>query len=115
MAGEGTAPDAGTRRAKGKPPAWRTAIELLVLLSASDDAVGTGEALARLGAPRSTLNRLCRILAQYELLDLSRRGRIALGRAALALGSRREDLMRAEDEWRLAPRRKQLARGHCHV
>ena len=62
-----------------KPPAWRTAIELLALLSASDGAVGTGEAVARLGAPRSTLNRLCRILARYELIDLSRRGRIALG------------------------------------
>jgi DNA-binding IclR family transcriptional regulator len=101
----GTAVDPGNRRSRGRPPAWRTAIELLVLLSASDDAIGTGEAVARLGATRSTLNRLCLILAQYELLDLSRRGRIALGQAALALGSRREeDLMRAEDERRSAPR-----------
>ena len=107
----GTALDPGNRRTTAKSPAWRTAIELLVLLSASDGAIGTGEAVARLGAPRSTLNRLCRILAQHELIDLSRRGRIALGRAGLALGSRREDLMRAEDERRLAPRRKQLARA----
>jgi ribose transport system substrate-binding protein len=106
-----TALDLGRPRSKGKPPAWRTAIELLVLLSASDGVVGTGEAITCLGAPSSTLNRLCRILAQYELLDLSRRGQIALGRAALALGSRREDLLRAEDERRLAPRRKQLARA----
>jgi hypothetical protein len=103
--------DPGSGRAKRKSPAWRTAIELLALLSVSDGAVGTGEAVARLGAPRSTLNRLCRILARYELLDLSRHGRIALGRAALALGSRREDLMRVEDERRLAPRRKQLGRA----
>jgi ribose transport system substrate-binding protein len=107
----GRALDPRNRRAKAKPPAWRTAIELLALLSVSDGAVGTGEAIARLGASRSTLNRLCRILAQYELIDLSRRGRIALGPAALTLGSRREDLMRAEDERRLAPRRKQLARA----
>ena len=105
----GTALDPGNRRAKPKPPAWRTAVELLALLSVSDGAVATGEAIARLGAPRSTLNRLCRILARHELLDLSRRGHIALGRAVLALGSRREDLMRAEDERRLGPRRKQLA------
>jgi DNA-binding IclR family transcriptional regulator len=97
----GAALDPGNRRTTAKSPAWRTAIELLVLLSASDGAIGTGEAVARLGAPRSTLNRLCRILAQHELIDLSRRGRIALGRAGLALGSRREDLMRAEDERRL--------------
>jgi ribose transport system substrate-binding protein len=103
--------DPGSGRTKRKSPAWRTAIELLALLSVSDGAVGTGEAVARLGAPRSTLNRLCRILARYKLLDLSRHGRIALGRAALALGSRREDLMRVEDERRLAPRRKQLARA----
>ena len=101
----GTALDRGNRRAGAKPPSWRTAIELLALLSVSEGAVGTGEAIARFGASRSTLNRLCRILAQYELIDLSRRGRIALGPAALALGSRREDLMRAEDERRLAPRR----------
>jgi ribose transport system substrate-binding protein len=107
----GKALDPATRQAKTKPPAWRIAIELLALLSVSNGAVGTGEAIACLAAPRSTLNRLCRILAQYELLDLSRRGRIALGQAALALGSRREDLMRAEDERRLAPRRKQLVRA----
>jgi ribose transport system substrate-binding protein len=107
----GTALDPGNRRSRGRSPAWRTAIELLLLLSASDGAIGTGEAVASLGASRSTLNRLCRILAQYEMLDLSRRGRIALGEAALALGSRREDLMRAEDERRLALRRKQLARA----
>ncbi len=103
--------DPGNRRVKGKLPAWRTAIELLVLLSASEGAVRTGEAVARLHAPRSTLNRLCRILAGYALIDVSSRGRIALGPAALALGSRREDLMRAEDERRLAPRRKRLARA----
>jgi ribose transport system substrate-binding protein len=107
----GMALESESRRAKGKLPAWRTAIDLLVLLSASDGAVGTGEAVARLGAPRSTLNRLCRILAQYGLIDLSRRGRIALGPASLALGSRREELMRAEDERRLSPRRKPLARA----
>jgi DNA-binding IclR family transcriptional regulator len=97
----GTALDQGNWRPTAKPPAWRTAIELLALLSVSDGAIGTGEAVARLGAPRSTLNRLCRILTQYELLDLSRRGRIALGLAAVAFGSRREDLIRAEDERRL--------------
>ena len=107
----GTAVDPGNTWSRGRPPAWRTAIELLVLLSASDGAIRTGEAVARLGAPRSTLNRLCRILAQYELIDLARRGRIALGQAALALGSRRSDLMRAEDERRLAPRLKRLARA----
>ena len=69
--------DPGTQQSKAKPPAWRITIELLALLSASDGAIGTGEALACLGAPRSTLNRLCRVLARYELLDLSRRGRIA--------------------------------------
>jgi ribose transport system substrate-binding protein len=106
----GTALDRGNRGAGAKPPSWRTAIELLAMLSVSEGAVGTGEAVARLGASRSTLNRLCRILAQYELIDCSRRGRIALGPVALALGSRREELMRAEDERRLAPRRKRLAR-----
>ena len=35
----GTALDPGNRRARGKPPAWRTAIELLALLSVSDGAV----------------------------------------------------------------------------
>jgi ribose transport system substrate-binding protein len=107
----GTALDRGNRGAGAKPPSWRTAIELLAMLSVSEGAVGTGEAVARLGASRSTLNRLCRILAQYELIDCSRRGRIALGPVALALGSRREELMRAEDERRLAPRRKQLVRA----
>jgi ribose transport system substrate-binding protein len=107
----GTVLDPGSQRVKGESPAWRTAIELLVLLSVSDGAVATGEAVARLGTSRSTLNRLCRILAQYELLDLPRRGRIALGPTALALASRREDLMRVEDERRLAPRRKPLARA----
>ena len=51
----------------------------------------TGRRSHVLARPRSTLNRLCRILAQYELIDLSRRGQIALGPAALTLGSRRED------------------------
>jgi ribose transport system substrate-binding protein len=107
----GTVLDPGSQRVKGESPAWRTAIELIVLLSVSDGAVATGEAVARLGTSRSTLNRLCRILVQYELLDLPRRGRIALGPTALALASRREDLMRVEDERRLAPRRKPLARA----
>src|ERR1700721_1900257 len=70
-----------------------------------------GRAIGTQPASRTAIDRLCRILAQYELLDLSRRGRIALGPAARTLGSRREDLMRAEDERRLAPRRKQLARA----
>jgi ribose transport system substrate-binding protein len=111
MGEPGMALDPGNRLPSGKPPAWRTALKLLALLSVSDGAVRPGEAVTRLGAPRSTLNRLCRILAQYELIDISRRGRIGLGPAALALGSRREDLIRAEDERRLSPRRKPLARA----
>jgi DNA-binding IclR family transcriptional regulator len=108
VAGVGRAFD---QKAEEKPPAWRIAIELLVLLSAADGGVGTGEAVARLRAPRSTLNRLCRILARNDLIDVSCRVRIALGPAALTLGFRREDLIRAEDERRLAPRSKGLARA----
>ncbi|HEY1864447.1 MAG TPA: substrate-binding domain-containing protein [Roseiarcus sp.] len=92
-------------------PGRETAVALLLLLGDREGRIRTGEAAQRLGAPRSSLRRICCILAREQLLDLSVRGWIALGSAAAALGTRRDEMLRLEDERRLAPRRKQLARA----
>jgi ribose transport system substrate-binding protein len=92
-------------------PGRETAVALLLLLGDREGRVRTGETARRLGAARSSLHRICCILAREQLLDLSVRGWIALGSAAAALAARRDEMLRSEDERRLAPRRKQLARA----
>ena len=92
-------------------PGRDTAVALMLLLGDLDGRVRMGEAARRLGAPRSSLHRISSILAREQLLDLSVRGWIALGSAAAALGAHRDEMLRLEDERRLAPRRKQLARA----
>lgn len=87
------------------------AIELIGLLAASEGGLRTGEAARLLTIARSSLNRIGHVLARYELVDVSARGRIMLGPAAVRLGQRREAMLRHEDEHRLAPRRKRLSRA----
>ncbi len=87
------------------------AVALLLALARGPGRLRTGDAVGLLSAPRSSLNRIARILADEGLLDLSRRGWIALGPAASAIGTCREAQLRGEDERRLAPRRKRLARA----
>ena len=87
------------------------AVALLLLLAELEGRVRTGEAARRLGAARSSLHRISRILARAQLVDLSVRGSISLGCAAAALGARRDEMLRSEDERRLAPRRKPLDRA----
>jgi ABC-type sugar transport system substrate-binding protein len=97
--------------ARALVPGRQTAIALLLLLGDLDGRVRTGEAARRLGAARSSLHRISCILAREQLLDLSVRGWISLGSVAAALGTRRDEMLRSEDERRLAPRRKPLARA----
>src|SRR5579871_1379331 len=98
-------------QASAMRPARDLPVALLLALSLADGPMRTAEIVRRLAAPRSTLHRVCRILAREGLLDISRRGSIALGPAAEAIGRRREDILRAEDERRLAPRPKHGARA----
>ena len=97
--------------ARALVPGREIAIALMLLLAELEGRVSTGVAAKRLGAPRSSLHRILRILAQEQLVDLSVRGSISLGSVAAALGARRDEMLRAEDERRLAPRRKQLNRA----
>lgn len=99
------APAGGSRRGRS------VAIALICLLAAREGAIRTGEAARHLAIARSSLNRIGRVLADHGLLDLTRRGWIALGPAALRLGNRREAMLRQEDERRQAPRRKRLSRA----
>jgi len=93
-------------------PGREIAVALLLMLADRDGWVRTEEAARRLGAPRSSLHRICRTLARTGLLDLSVRGSIALGPAVAALGASRDEMLRSEDERRLVTGRKPLARGH---
>ena len=99
------------REARGSVPGRETAVALLILLGTCEGRIRTAEAARRLRAARSSLNRIARILAREGLLDLSVRGSIALGAAAASLGAHRDEMLRSEDERRLAPRRKELARA----
>lgn len=97
---------------RSRPASGRSiAIELLCLLAASGGPLPIRHALSRLAVARSTLHRVTRILAGHGLLDVSTHGTIALGPAAERLAMRREDRLREEDERRLTPRRKSLARA----
>jgi ribose transport system substrate-binding protein len=92
-------------------PGRETAVALLLLLADREGRIKTGEAARLLGAARSSLHRISCILAREQLLDLSVRGWISLGSVATALGRRRDEMLRSEDDRRLAPRRKQLTRA----
>lgn len=102
---EPAAPAEGSRRGRS------VAIELIGLLATHEGALRTGEAARLLAIARSSLNRIAHVLADHGLVDLSRRGWIALGPVAARLGQRRETMLRHEDEHRLAPRRKRLSRA----
>lgn len=80
------------------------AIGLLRLLISAERPIAVAEALARLGAPRATLHRVARIFAARGIVDCRRRGWLAFGPVGLALAARREALLQAEDQRRLAPR-----------
>ena len=98
-------------RASARVPGRQTAVALLLLLGDLDRRVRTREVARRLGAASSSGHQISCILARERLLDLSVRGWIALGSVAAALGTRRDEMLRSEDERRLAPRRNQLARA----
>ena len=80
------------------------AIGLIELLISVERPIRVAEALARLAAPRATLHRVTRILASRGLIDRRRRAWLAVGPVGLALAARREELLQAEDQRRLAPR-----------
>jgi ABC-type sugar transport system substrate-binding protein len=109
---EAAAPDASQPGQSPHPRVGRSvAIELLLLLAASNGQLATGEALRRLAIARSTLHRITRILEEYGLLDLSVRGILSIGPTAARLALRREEQLREEDERRLVPRHKRLTRA----
>ncbi|MBN8997874.1 MAG: hypothetical protein J0H54_00400, partial [Rhizobiales bacterium] len=99
--------EAEERRRRGRT----AAIALLALVAGRQAGVATGDALAALGIARSSLHRMARILAAHGLLDLSVRGRLSPGPLAVRLALRREAALCGEDERRLAPRGKKLARA----
>lgn len=87
------------------------AIRLLLRLVHCAGRSSTASLAVGLGIPRSSLHRVTRMLAETGLLDLAKRGEVALGPLALQLGKRRDLLLRAEDAARVVPRPKPLHRS----
>lgn len=87
------------------------AIALLVFLAAQHGAVRVQRVLDHLDAPRATVARLIAAFEKAGLLVRPHRGMIALGPAAAALVLAREDVLRRDDEKRLARRTREQARA----
>ncbi len=87
------------------------AIGLLLRLAASAGPLSSAALAAELDIPRSSLSRIARTLARFQLVDRSRRGWLAPGPLGRQLALARDTALQREGAERIVPRATPLPRA----